>query len=254
MKLTVLGPSGSFAGPYGAASTYLVEHGDSAILLDCGNGGLTPLAQHRDIYELDAVLLSHLHLDHFADIGGLYVARRYRPGGAPDLLPVFGPSDVAQRVGRMYAPRADEHDLADSFDFRPFTTSTVTVGAFTITASQAKHPVEAFSIKVEAGGKTLVYSGDTGVSQDLVRLATNADLLLVEASFLEGRPNPPDLHLTAREAVHHAAQAQAKTVVLTHLVPWNDINDTVVEAQRARDDFGYRGDLELARTGLAVEL
>ncbi len=254
MKLTIAGCSGSYAGSSGAASCYLLEHDGAAVVLDMGNGALDPLAQYRDIYSLDAVVLSHLHLDHIADVGGLYVARRYRPGGAPKQLPLYGPSDVAARIGRMYAPTDHEHDLGDSFDFTPFAPEPFVVGPFTITVAPATHPVDAFSIRVEADGQVLVFSGDTGPTDTLVELARDADLLLAEASFLEGPDNPPNLHLTAREAVNHGARAGVRNLVLTHLVPWNDINDTIAEAEQARSDFAFDGELLIARTGLSVTL
>jgi len=253
MKLTIIGCSGSYAGSYGAASCYLVEHDGAAVVLDMGNGSLGPLAHHRDLYDIDAIVLSHLHLDHIADIGGLYVARKYRPTGTPPKLPIYGPASTADRLGRMYAADPDEHDLRDSFDFTAFTPDTFEVGPFTLSVAPAAHPVDAFSVKISAGGSTLVYSDDTGPTQNLIDLAKGADVLLAEASCLEGRPNPPDLHLTARDAVEHGVRADVQTIVLTHLVPWNSIDDTIAEATAARAELGFDGDLHLAHSGLSVE-
>jgi ribonuclease BN (tRNA processing enzyme) len=253
MKLTVIGCSGSYAGMYGPASCYLVEHDGCGVVLDMGNGALGALMEHRDVYSIDAVLLSHLHLDHIADLGGLYVARKYRPGGAPGKLAIHGPASSADRLGRMYAPHDDEDDLTDSFEFVPYTPDSFKVGPFDVTVVPAAHPVDAFSLRIAAGGKVLTFSGDTGRSEALVDLARGSELLLAEASFLEGRPNPPDLHLTAREAVDHGVRAGVSRIVLTHFVPWNDINETVTEAQAARDEFGFDGDLQLAHSGLVVE-
>lgn len=254
MRLTVIGCSGSYAGSYGAASCYLVEHDGAAVVLDMGNGSLGPLSAHRDLYDIDAIVLSHLHLDHIADIGGLYVARKYRPGGMPDALAIHGPQSTAARLGRMYAADPGEHDLADSFDIVEFSPDSFDVGPFTITVAPAAHPVDAFSVKVEADGHSLVYSGDTGPTPNLVELAKGCDVFLAEASFLDGRPNPPDLHLTAREAVQHGVDAGAARIVLTHLVPWNDLNDTVTEAAQAVSDSGFDGELHIARSGLVVEV
>jgi len=84
------------------------------------------------------------------------------------------------------------------------------------------HPVETFGFRIEHGGRALAYSADTGESAALVGLARGADLLLCEASFADGAANPPDMHLTGRQAGEHAARAGAGELVLTHLVPWND--------------------------------
>jgi len=254
MKLTVIGSSGSFAGSFGPASCYLVEHDGVAVVLDLGNGALSALSEYRDIYDIEAILLSHLHLDHIADLGGLYVARRYRRDVTLAPLPVYGPSDVAERVGRMYASSDEEGDLSDSFAFRGYDVAGFKVGPFTVSIAPAAHPVESYCVRLDAGGKSLVFSGDTGPCPELVTLAQDADLLLVEASFLEDARNPADLHLTAREAVHHGVEAGVRTIVLTHLVPWNNIDDTLAEAHAARTELGFTGDLLLARTGLAVEL
>ncbi len=109
------------------------------------------------------------------------------------------------------------------------------------------HPVETFGFRVEHAGWRLAYSGDTGESDALVRLAEGADLLLCEASFLDGPRNKPNLHLTARQAAEHAARAGVGQLVLTHLVPWNDRDRTLAEASQA-----YRGPLSLATSGLVL--
>ena len=109
------------------------------------------------------------------------------------------------------------------------------------------HPVETFGFRVEHAGWRLAYSGDTGESDALVRLAEGADLLLCEASFLDGPHNPPNLHLTARQAAEHAARAGVGQLLLTHLVPWNDRDRTLAEASQA-----YRGPLSLATSGLVL--
>ena len=111
------------------------------------------------------------------------------------------------------------------------------------------HPVPAYAIRVEAGGRSLVYSGDTGATDALVELARGCDLALFEASFLSGRSNPPDLHLTAREAGDHARRAEAGRLVLTHLVAWNDPG-----ASRAEAALAYGGDLTLAAPGASYDL
>jgi ribonuclease BN (tRNA processing enzyme) len=154
----------------------------------------------------------------------------------------------------MYAPSDEDDDLGDSFEFHEFVPDVMKIGPFSVTVTPATHPVDAFSIRVDAGGKSLTFTGDTGPSQGLIDLARGSGLLLAEASFLEGGKNPPNLHLTAREAVAHGVQAGVDDIVLTHFVPWNDLNDTVTEAQAARDEFGFDGDLQLAHSGLVVEL
>ena len=107
--------------------------------------------------------------------------------------------------------------------------------------------METFGFRVEHGGWRLAYSADTGESDALVRLAGDVDLLLCEASFLDGPDIRPNLHLTARQAAAHAARAGAGQLVLTHLVPWNDPARTLAEAAGS-----YQGPLSLAASGLVL--
>ena len=166
MRVTVLGCSGSFAGATSPSSSYLVqaEHEGRtwSIVLDLGSGALGALQRYLALDELDAVFLSHLHPDHCVDLCGLYVSRRYRPGGGPEgALPVFGPTGTAQRVELMYHG-LESGGMRTQFDFRTVaSTAPVVLGPFTLTPFSVNHPVEAFGYRVEAGGAVLAYTGDT---------------------------------------------------------------------------------------------
>jgi ribonuclease BN (tRNA processing enzyme) len=103
------------------------------------------------------------------------------------------------------------------------------------------HPVETYAMRLSFGGRSIAYSADTGPCESLVSLSAGADLLLCEASFLDGEVNPPDLHLTGGQAADHAERAGIGRLVLTHLVAWGNPARTLDEAQ-AR----YRGPVELA--------
>lgn len=249
MRLTVIGCSGSFPGPDSPASCYLVEAEGFAMLLDLGNGALGPLQRYVGLYDIGAVLLSHLHADHCLDLCGYWVARRYAPDGPKPRIPVYGPCGVAERMARAYDLEPDP-GMAEAFDFHTLDRGVFEIGPFRITAAPVSHPVEAFGFRVEHGGAAIAYSGDTGECDALVDLAAGADLLLAEASFLDKPGLPTDLHLTARQAGEHAARAGARRLVLTHLVPWNDTASTLVEAKAS----GFRGDIELACQGAVYEL
>ena len=113
------------------------------------------------------------------------------------------------------------------------------------------HPVETFGFRVEHAGRVLAYSADTGTCPALVELASQADMLLCEASYLS-RPDPrPDMHLTARQAAEHAARAGADQLVLTHLVPWNHQERTLAEA---REFAPFGGAISLAAPGRIIEM
>ena len=247
MRLTIVGCAGSFPGPESPASCYLLEHDGHRIVLELGNGSFGALQRCADVYDIDAVLLSHLHADHCLDLTSYYVARRYHPDGPKPRIPVLGPAGTAERMARAYDMPRDPGMTAE-FEFRDHAAVTE-VGPFTIRTAPANHPVEAYSMRVEAGGSSLVFSGDTGATDELVRLGEGADLALFEASWPSRASNPPDLHMSAAEAADHATRAGIDRLVLTHLVPWYDSAECLAEAAAVFD-----GELSLAAPGAVYDL
>jgi len=254
MKLTVIGCSGSFAGPESPASCYLVEAPDPAdadrtwrILLDLGSGAFGALQRYVDPDAVDAVFFSHLHPDHCLDLCGYYVLRKYHPHGALPRIPVWGPVGVAVRMARAYDLPADP-GMATEFEFHEYA-GPVELGPFRVEPVRVAHPVPAFGLRVSAGGRTLAYTGDTGPCDALDALATGADLLLAEASFRTGEDNPDDLHLTGREAGEAAARTGVPRLVLTHVPPWYAVADALDEAAEV-----YDGHLTAAAPGTTYDV
>ena len=258
MRLTVVGCSGSYPGPDSPASCYLLEadHVDGSgasrtwrILLDLGNGALGRLHRHADPLAVDAVLLSHLHADHCLDLCGYYVLRKYHPSGPQPRIPVWGPRGTAARMARAY-DLPDEPGMTDEFDFREHDPSRpVVIGPFRVEAHPVVHPVDAYALRVTAGDRVLVYSGDTGPCDALDAAASGADLLLAEASFQSGTPNPPHLHLTGADCGRTASAAGVGRLVLTHVPPWYDPEVARLEAIAEWD-----GPVELARAGATYDV
>jgi len=244
MRLTVVGCAGSFPGPDSPASCYLLEAEGFRLVLDMGNGGLGVLQRYAELFGLDAICLSHLHADHCIDVGAYWVARQYAPGGPKPPIPVYGPRGTPKRVNPDLGPASGGDG---PFEFRELHPGTLEIGPFRITTEHMNHPVETFGFRIEHDGWQLAYSADTGETDALVRLARDVDLLLCEASFLDGPDYRPNLHLTARQAAEHASQAGAGQLVLTHLVPWYDR-----EQIRAEAAGGYHGPLTLATSGLVL--
>lgn len=244
----MLGCSGTFPGPESPCSSYLVEHDGARLVIDLGNGALGRVQRHVDLLAVDAVWVSHLHGDHCLDLVPYSYARRYHPGGLPPRLPVYGPAGIGARIAGAYEePPAD--GLLDVYDFREVGEGTRQVGPFTVTAALVNHPVDSFALRVEAGGRSLVYSSDTGRSEALVALAADCDLFLCEASWAEEPAMPPDIHLTGRDAGTHAAAARARRLLLTHLLPSADPGVLLAEARST-----YDGPLELARCGATYDV
>ncbi|MGV9323602.1 MBL fold metallo-hydrolase [Streptosporangium sandarakinum] len=249
MKVTIVGCSGSFPGPDSPSSCYLLEAEGFRMLLDFGNGSLGALQRHIGLYDVDAICLSHLHADHCLDMCSYHVVRTYSPKGPHPRVPVHAPADAPRRLARAYDMPA-EPGMETSFDFAPLAPGTFEVGPFRVTAAPMNHPVETYGFRVSYGGRSVAYSADTGETDELVRLAAGADLLLCEASFPDVPGLPADLHLTGRQAAEHAARAEAGTLVLTHLVPWHDPARILDDASRA----GFPGRMELARSGAVYDL
>lgn len=255
MRMTVIGCSGSFAGPDSPASCYLVEAVDPddpgrtwRVLLDLGSGALGALQRYASPLDVDAVLFSHLHPDHYFDISGLYVMWKYHPEGPRPPIPVHGPVGVGAQAARSYG-LPDDPGMSAEFDFHEYAEAPVVVGPITVRPVRVVHPVPAYALRVEADGAVLTYSGDTGPCDALVEAAKGADLLLCEAAFQTGGRNPSDLHLTGADAAAAAAAAGAGRLVLTHIPPWHDKQVAFDEARA-----GYDGPVELAATGATYDL
>ncbi len=253
MELIVVGCSGSVPGPDSPASCYLVQSQHAgrtfSLALDMGAGAFGNLLTAMDPCELDAVALSHLHPDHCIDLCALYVAARYSPTGPWPRRAVYGPSGTEGRIRAAYeAPDSTEPGpgIGRQFDFLTWQ-PTQQIGPFEVTTIRVDHPVEAYAIRItetNPGGGSLVYSGDTGPDPALVSLAQGADLLLVEASFLDVPGNPAGLHLNGREAAAAGLAAGVGTVVLTHIPPWHDRQRVLAEATPH-----FSGPVQLATVG-----
>ena len=231
LAVTVLGADGSYPGPGGACSGYLVGAGDTLVWLDAGTGTLANLQRHADLGQVDAIVLSHAHADHWTDIEGYYVACRYFLGRR--RVPVYAPPGLRQ------LPRGVDddgtfvwHEIEDG--------SQVEVGPLRMRFSRTDHPVETLAVRVESGGRALGYSADTGPAWSLGELGP-LDLALVEASFLaphEGRAR----HLSARQAGMAARQAGARRLVITHISP--TVERAAAQAE-AESSFGQPVDAAL---------
>jgi ribonuclease BN (tRNA processing enzyme) len=249
MKITVLGCAGSFPGPDSACSAYLVEAEGFCLLLDFGTGSLSALQRYASLTCIDAILLTHLHADHVLDACSYVVVRRYAPDGPYPPLPVYAPPGAAERLSGAYGS-AGEGPLDDVYTFNDLKPGSFDVGPFAVTVDRVNHPVETYGVRVEHGGRVLTYSADTAPCEALTSLAKGADLFLCEASYVDGEQNPPDLHLTGRDAGETATKANVRRLVLTHLVAaWGS------EA-KAYDCAAsvFTGPVEIARAGARYEV
>ena len=228
----MVGCSGSAPGPQSAASCYLVEHDGFRLLLDLGNGSFGPLQALADPDSIDAVFLSHLHADHCLDVAPFIVWHRYSGQSSGRPVPLYAPVGADRRLAMAYGAQGEPID--DVFTAIAVGPGTFQLGPFTARAARTRHPIECHALRLEAGGRSLVYSGDTGECAELIALSDGADVLLAEAAHPDGVPGlPPALHLTGRQAGEHAAAAHVGRLLLTHVPPWVDPDGQLAAAASA---------------------
>ena len=233
-SITVLGSDGSYPGPGGACSGYLLRAAGFATWMDAGSGTMANLQTHISLADLGAVVVSHSHPDHWSDLEGLYIAMRYFIGRRG--LPVYAPEGLRELM-RGEAPDGtlDWRVVGDG--------ESAEVGPARWNWSRTDHPVETLAARVDVGGRALSYSADTGPGWDLSQLGEGVRLALVEASLtLEAEGSIQ--HLSARQAGATAAAAGAERLVITHLTPPIDRELAQSEATAA---FG--GPVEVAEVG-----
>lgn len=259
MFLTVLGSSGSIGGPTSPASGYLIEApGSAPVVIDMGPGVLGALQRYVDPEDA-TVLLSHLHADHCLDVPSLLVLRRFGPrAGEVGRGTLVGPSGTAYRIGVASAeePGAVD-DLSDTFDITSWDDSSEfevvdddDAVSVHVRAQRVNHPPESYGLRLTStGGRVLVYSGDTAYCEQLVELASGADVLLCEASWTHEDGRPPGIHMSGTEAGRTASRAGVGMLVLTHIPPWTD-----PEAVRAEAVAEFDGPVRVAEPDLRLEI
>jgi len=245
VQVTIVGCAGSFPGPLSPASCYLIEADGFRLVLDLGNGSVGALQRYAGLTDIDAICVSHLHSDHCLDLIGYSVFQNYHPDGPRPRIPVYGPAGAEDRLTRALG--SERLGMPDAFDFATLTPGTTEIGPLRVTTEHMDHPVETFGFRFEHAGRALAYSADTGPTDELVKIAAGANVLLCEASFVDGPDLPAGLHLTARQAAEHAARAGVGELVLTHLVAWNDPAVSLAQASDA-----FPGLVTLASSGLRL--
>jgi ribonuclease BN (tRNA processing enzyme) len=216
-------------------SSYLVEADGYRLMLDCGNGSLSNLQRTCDVAEVDAIIISHMHPDHFADLYGFYYALRFHPDG-PRGVPVYAPEGAMAFVAQLL-PHEAHATLLEFCQFQSAKAGDrMELGPFTVELFAANHPLETLASRVQRDGKVLAYSGDSAASDEMVACARDADLFVCDSTWLEReRPLPPDIHMTGAEAGQTARRAGASRLLVTHVFPTNDPDEVAAEAGSAFD-------------------
>lgn len=216
MKLTVLGKYGGYPKAGGATSSYLLQCGGTRLLLDLGSGCFSRLLKHCGMDDVDIVILTHLHFDHCADM----FIWGYAKYGKNELFLPATPEWESKTISG--APRFDSALLTED--------TRISRDSVEITFCKTEHPVENYAVKVQYGGKTLVYTGDGVYTKNLEAFAKGADVLLIDSGFM-GPPDPEAArpHMLVTEAAKIAKQGGVGLLLLTHINP--DYNELELLAE-----------------------
>lgn len=225
MELTVLGASGSYNGRHGPCSGYLVRTAEANLWMDCGNGTLGVLHEHIDPAEIDAIVITHEHPDHCADIYGMHVLWHY--GLERTGLPVLAPEGADVRLGALVSSWGGAFDWRAIDPERP-----VEINDARLAFSRTDHPIPTYAVEVTADDRRLIYTADTGPGWNVGAFAPGAALVLSEASYLHADRRTA-IHLSAHEAGEAARSADADRLMLTHVWPTLDLDAIAAEGTAA---------------------
>lgn len=239
MKIIPIGIWGGYPKANEATSSFLIEHEGFHCLIDCGSGVLSSLQNYISLEELDAVVISHYHEDHIADIGSLQYSRliQFYLNHPSPVLPIYGHTKDAGNFSRL-SYKEQTIGIAISED------KVVQIGPFTVTFCRTDHPVYCLALKFTAQNRSIVLTADTGWRDELVDFASGADLLISEASVYEEHIGIAAGHMGGSEAGKLAQLANVKQLVLTHLPLHGKVED-ILEAATQQ----YSGYTEIAVVG-----
>jgi ribonuclease BN (tRNA processing enzyme) len=248
LTLTVVGCGPAWTNPGEPCSAYLVEAGTTRLLLDCGSGAFAAL-QALDPRPLDAIVLSHLHFDHCGDLIPFAYSRMYaglRAWPPPRLVAPSGGLEQLAALAEAGGARRGHLDGPFSLEeYRPG--AALEIGDARLTFAALRHPGVSHAIRIEAGGKALCFSGDTGQTPALAEHARGVDLLLCESTNADVSESD-DVHLSAKDAGAAAAMAGVGQLLLVHV----DADRRARAVAAAQGAFGGR--IDAAVPGFRVAL
>ncbi|WP_153733095.1 MBL fold metallo-hydrolase [Sporosarcina obsidiansis] len=239
MKIIPLGIWGGYPKANSATSSFLIEHDGFHCLVDCGSGVLAALQNHITLEQLDAVMISHYHADHIADIGSLQYSRliQYYLGQPSPVLPIYGHAQDEEQFSKLtYKEQTRGVEISED--------QSVQIGPFTVTFCPTVHPVYCLAMKFTVADKSVVFTADTEWSDQLVSFTQQTNLLFSEANLYEEHIGKSPGHLGGSQAGKLAHDARVGQLVLTHLPHHGNIQDILYAAKTV-----FSGPTELAEVG-----
>ncbi|WP_137597109.1 MBL fold metallo-hydrolase [Paucilactobacillus kaifaensis] len=246
MKITILGFYGGYPYDNQATSGYLIQTENYNLLLDCGSGVLLKLEQVLDPLQLNAVILSHYHADHIADVGVLQHYWQLNNGiKQQPILPIYGHKEDQANFSKLNWTNAT---VAKAYD----PDLTLKLGPFDVNFLATKHPVTAYAMRFteRKTNHSFVFTADTAYMDALVAFASHADLLITDTNFL-AEPTGAKWHLTAEESGRIASEAEVKQLLLSHLPQNIDPKKLVTSAKKVTNSKLI---VKYAATGKVIEI
>jgi ribonuclease BN (tRNA processing enzyme) len=253
VRVTVLGKSPSWPDAGGACTGYLVQEGGYSLLLDCGTGVLAKLRVHLDYFAVDAVLITHLHSDHFFDLVPFSYALTLSPrreAEAREKPVLCVPPGARDVLRRMLGAWGNDELIESAFALSEYDPAVgVELGPLLARMREVPHFTRTFAVDVRGPGGRLTFGADCGPNDALVALARGTDLLIAEATLTEPEEGEPRGHLTAREAGEHGRRAGAQRLLVSH---FSDELDP--DWVRSEASAGFGGPVEVAHEGAVLDV
>lgn len=242
MKLTVIGCWGGFPAANGATASYILEKDGFVLIVDMGSGSLSNIQTFVPMDQFDAVLLSHYHHDHIADIGVLqygWLVDMYVTG-RKNKLPIYGHAFDQEAFTQLTSERTE------GIVYHP--EKTLEIGPFKIQFLKTKHPVPCFAMRITDGNKTIVYTADSAYTEDFIPFAKDADLLIADCNLYAHQDGAAAGHMTSRECGIIAKEACVRELLLSHLPQFGKHANLLIEAEKE-----FKGLIHLASKGFVWE-
>lgn len=244
MKIIPIGIWGGYPNKNEATSAFLIEQDGFRCLVDCGSGVLAAVQNYTELRDLDAVIISHYHPDHVADIGVLQHAAMVGMQLKEWNTPLF-----------IHAHDKDPDEF-EKLSYKGVTegraiqaSETLELGPWQVTFCETIHPVYCLAMRFTADGRTVVFTADTSWKEELVDFSREADLLVAESNLYEKYIGIIQGHLSGSQAGELAERAGAKQLLLTHLPQYGEL-DEILQAAKT----GYSGEVEFAVIGKSYEI
>lgn len=245
MKLTVIGYWGAFPKRNEATSCYLLQDGEKNILLDCGSGAVSQLQNVLELWEIDAIILTHYHHDHLADMGVLTYSRMVHLDLQKTTKPlmIYGHKDDAaafEKLGRDSVAIAKAYTEEES----------ITIGSLTFSFQKTSHSAPCYAIRCSnRADNSIVYTGDTTYDERLIPFVNNTDLLITEASFYEHQDAKAFGHMNSKEAATLAEKGNVKSLLLSHLPHFGDHSQLLIEGKKY-----FSREIHLAKSMMTIQI